>query len=132
MASIFPPYEFALPLRQSHIHLQPHIRVRDQSLRQRMTKPCTPFQNNTATSLPAESFRRTNPLPESVVLLFILCSNPLEPPSMEQWYFILIPLFLAGSIFAFVAYGVANRLESLLKSFPPNDLAFRLHQLEQK
>ena len=50
---------------------------------------------------------------------------------MEQWYLILIPLFLAGSILAFVAYGIAHRLESLLKSFPPNDLAFRLHQLEQ-
>src|SRR5271166_891494 len=51
---------------------------------------------------------------------------------MNQLYLILIPLFLAGSILAFVAYGVAHRLESLLKSFPPNDLAFRLHQLEQK
>jgi uncharacterized membrane protein len=51
---------------------------------------------------------------------------------MEQWYLILIPLFLAGSILAFVAYGVAHRLESVLNSFPPNDLAFRLHQLEQK
>jgi uncharacterized membrane protein len=51
---------------------------------------------------------------------------------MDQLYLILIPLFLAGSILAFVAYGVAHHLESLLKSFPPNDLAFRLHQLEQK
>jgi len=51
---------------------------------------------------------------------------------MEQLYLILIPLFLAGSILAFVAYGVAHRLESLLRSFPPNDLAFRLQQLEQK
>src|SRR5208337_1898294 len=95
-------------------------------------KCCPSSQNNTATSLPAESSHRTNPLPESVVLLFILCSNLRELPSMEQWYFILIPLFLAGSIFAFIAYGIAHRLESLLKSFPPNDLAFRLHQLEQK
>ncbi len=51
---------------------------------------------------------------------------------MDQLYLILIPIFLAGSILAFVAYSVAHRLESLLKSFPPNDLAFRLHQLEQK
>jgi uncharacterized membrane protein len=51
---------------------------------------------------------------------------------MAQLYFILIPLFLAGSIIAFIAYGAVNRLESLLKSFPPNDLAFRLQQLEQK
>jgi len=51
---------------------------------------------------------------------------------MDTLYLILIPLFLAGSILAFVAYNVAHRLESLLKSFPPNDLAFRLHQLEQK
>src|SRR5208282_5494675 len=51
---------------------------------------------------------------------------------MDQLYLILIPVFLAGSILAFVAYSVAHRLESLLKSFPPNDLAFRLRQLEQK
>ncbi len=51
---------------------------------------------------------------------------------MDQLYLILIPIFVAGSILAFVAYSVAHRLESLLKSFPPNDLAFRLHQLEQK
>lgn len=51
---------------------------------------------------------------------------------MYQLYFILIPLFLAGSIIAFIAYGAVNRLESLLKSFPPNELAFRLQQLEQK
>ncbi len=51
---------------------------------------------------------------------------------MDTLYLILIPLFLAGSILAFLAYGVSHRLESLLKSFPPNDLAFRLHQLEQK
>jgi len=50
---------------------------------------------------------------------------------MDTLYLILIPLFLAGSILAFVAYSVAHRLESLLKSFPPNDLAFRLHQLEK-
>ncbi len=51
---------------------------------------------------------------------------------MDTLYLILIPLFLAGSILAFVAYSAAHRLESLLKSFPPNDLAFRLHQLEQE
>ncbi|HXR32858.1 MAG TPA: DUF2339 domain-containing protein [Verrucomicrobiae bacterium] len=51
---------------------------------------------------------------------------------MDQLYLILIPLFFAGSILAFVAYSVAHRLESSLKSFPPNDLAFRLRQLEQK
>ncbi len=51
---------------------------------------------------------------------------------MDQLYVILIPLFLAGSILAFVAYGVAHRVESLLKSFPPNDLASRLHEIEQK
>src|SRR5208283_893743 len=55
-----------------------------------------------------------------------------SPSTMDTLYLILIPLFLAGSILAFVAYNVAHRLESLLKSFPPNDLAFRLHQLEQK
>jgi|SRR5208282_1714885 len=51
---------------------------------------------------------------------------------MAQLYFILIPLFLAGSIIAFIAYSAVNRLESLLKSFPPNELASRLQQLEQK
>jgi len=40
---------------------------------------CPASQNNTATFLPAESSPRTNPRLESVVLLFILCSNPLEP-----------------------------------------------------
>ncbi len=51
---------------------------------------------------------------------------------MYQLYFILIPLFLAGSVVAFIAYSAVNRLESLLKTFPPNELASRLQQLEQK
>ncbi len=71
-------------------------------------------------------------LPEFVVLLCILCFNPLEPSTMYQLYFILIPLFFAGSIIAFIAYGAVSRLESLLKTFPLNEMAFRLQQLEQK
>ena len=51
---------------------------------------------------------------------------------MAQLYLILIPLFLAGSIIAFIAYGAVHRLESLLKTFPLNELTFRLYQLEQK
>jgi uncharacterized membrane protein len=51
---------------------------------------------------------------------------------MEPFFFILIPLFLVGTILAFVTYSNVRRLESILKSFPLNQLTFRVYQLEQK
>jgi len=51
---------------------------------------------------------------------------------MESFFFILIPLFLIGTILAFVTYSSVRRLESTLKSFPLNQLTFRVYQLEQK
>ena len=69
-----------------------------------------------------------NPLFSSAIYVLIRSS----PSTMAQLYLILIPLFLAGSIIAFIAYGAVHRLESLLKTFPLNELTFRLYQLEQK
>lgn len=51
---------------------------------------------------------------------------------MESFFLFLIPLFLIGTILAFVAYSTVRRLESLLKSFPLNELTSRIYQLEQK
>ncbi len=55
-----------------------------------------------------------NPLFSSAIYVLIRSS----PSTMAQLYLILIPLFLAGSIIAFIAYGAVHRLESLLKTFP--------------
>jgi uncharacterized membrane protein len=49
-----------------------------------------------------------------------------------QLFLFLIPLFLVGTILAFVAFSTVRRVESLLKSFPLNELTFRVYQLEQK
>ncbi len=92
------------------------------------------FQNNTATSLSRgmlflfANSSAWNPLFSSAIYVLIRSS----PSTMAQLYLILIPLFLAGSIIAFIAYGAVHRLESLLKTFPLNELTFRLYQLEQK
>lgn len=51
---------------------------------------------------------------------------------METFFLFLIPLFLIGTILAFVAYSAVRRLESLLRSFPLNELTSRVYQLEQK
>jgi uncharacterized membrane protein len=51
---------------------------------------------------------------------------------MEPIFLILLPLFLAGSIVAFMALAAARRIESTLKSFPLNELRFRVYQLEKK
>ena len=51
---------------------------------------------------------------------------------MEPFYLLLIPVFLAGSILAFVALSATRRIEATLKSFPLNDLTFRIFKLEQK
>jgi uncharacterized membrane protein len=56
----------------------------------------------------------------------------LSTQRMEPFFLFLIPLFLIGTILAFVAYSTVRRLESLLKSFPLNELTFRIYQLEQK
>jgi uncharacterized membrane protein len=47
-------------------------------------------------------------------------------------FFILVPLFLIGTIIAFVALSAVRRIESTLKPFPLNELTFRIYQLEQK
>ena len=47
-------------------------------------------------------------------------------------FFILVPLFLIGTIIAFVALSAVRRIESTLKPFPLNELTFRVYQLEQK
>ncbi|MGB7434252.1 MAG: DUF2339 domain-containing protein [Candidatus Acidiferrum sp.] len=51
---------------------------------------------------------------------------------MESFFLILIPLFLIGTILSFLAFSAVRRLESILKSFPLNELTFRVYQLEQK
>ena len=51
---------------------------------------------------------------------------------MEPFFLFLIPLFLVGTILAFVAFSTVRRVESLLKSFPLNELTFRVYHLEQK
>ena len=51
---------------------------------------------------------------------------------MAPMFFLLIPLFIAGTIIAFMAFSAARRIESTLKSFPLNELTFRVYQLEQK
>jgi uncharacterized membrane protein len=51
---------------------------------------------------------------------------------MEPLFFILVPLFLIGTIIAFSALSAVRRIESSLKPFPLNELTFRIYQLEQK
>src|SRR5271169_2003213 len=51
---------------------------------------------------------------------------------MQPLFFILIPLFLVGTIVSFVALSAVRRIESAIKSFPLNELTFRVYQLEQK
>jgi uncharacterized membrane protein len=52
--------------------------------------------------------------------------------AMFSMFSLLIPLFIAGTIIAFIAFSAARRIESTLKSFPLNELTFRVYQLEQK
>ncbi len=51
---------------------------------------------------------------------------------MEPLFLILIPLFLIGTILSFIAFSTVRRIESIIKSFPLNELTFRVYQLEQK
>lgn len=51
---------------------------------------------------------------------------------MAPLFFILIPLFLVGTILSFAAFSAIRRMESAIKPFPLNELTFRVYQLEQK
>lgn len=52
--------------------------------------------------------------------------------AMASLFFLLIALLFAGTLVAFVALSASRRVESTLKSFPLNELTFRVYQLEQK
>ena len=51
---------------------------------------------------------------------------------MAPLFFILILLFLVGTILSFAAFSAIRRMESAIKPFPLNELTFRVYQLEQK
>src|SRR6516165_6654173 len=51
---------------------------------------------------------------------------------MSQFSFIFLLFFLVCSILGLIAFTTARRIESLLKSFPLNDLTFRVYQLEKQ
>jgi len=51
---------------------------------------------------------------------------------MSQFPFIFLLLFFVGSILGLIAFNTSRRIESLLKSFPLNELTFRVYQLEKK
>jgi uncharacterized membrane protein len=52
--------------------------------------------------------------------------------NMVSIYFLLFLLFIVGIVLASVALSSARSIESTLKSFPLNQLTFRVYQLEQK
>jgi len=51
---------------------------------------------------------------------------------MYQFPFIFLLFFFVGSILGLIAFFTARRIESLLKSFPLNELTSRIYQLERK
>jgi len=51
---------------------------------------------------------------------------------MFQFSFIFLLFFFVCSILGLIAFTTARRIESLLKSFPLNELTFRVYQLEKK
>src|SRR6516164_268086 len=51
---------------------------------------------------------------------------------MFQFSFIFLLFFFGASILGLIAFTTARRIESLLKSFPLNELTFRVYQLEKK
>jgi uncharacterized membrane protein len=51
---------------------------------------------------------------------------------MYQFPFIFLLFFFVGSILGLIAFTTTRRIESLLKSFPLNELTFRIYQLEKK
>jgi uncharacterized membrane protein len=51
---------------------------------------------------------------------------------MHQFPFIFLLFFFVGSILGLIAFATTRRIESLLKSFPLNELTSRIYQLEKK
>ena len=51
---------------------------------------------------------------------------------MFQFSFIFLLFFFGASILGLIAFTTARRIESFLKSFPLNELTFRVYQLEKK
>src|SRR5215469_16079809 len=51
---------------------------------------------------------------------------------MFQFSFIFLLFFFGASVLGLIAFTTARRIESFLKSFPLNELTFRVYQLEKK